>query len=179
MLCTSPLSLVYPWPQFGKAQAVAATAWVERALSLDPDASRDTDGLFLQQLTLFEGCLLDDADGGAKCKELDAALTELEMAMESGATEEKSARFNLFGSRADRAAARVRNAASKFGLEQKKGADAWVKRVLAGEVTSEGLLEQQVALFGECMLSEDGSPSKCEELQEALAALQEALEGDA
>ena len=37
------------------------------------------------------------------------------------------------------------------------------------------LLGQQVALFGECLLSEDGTPTKCEELDAALTQLQEML----
>ena len=34
----------------------------------------------------------------------------------------------------------------------------------------------QVALFGECVLSEDSTPSKCQQLDEALAELQQAIE---
>ena len=34
----------------------------------------------------------------------------------------------------------------------------------------------QVALFGECVLSEDSTPSKCQQLEEALTELQQAIE---
>merc|ERR1712224_748698 len=70
-----------------------------------------------------------------------------------------------------------RSAASKFGPEQKKAADAWIKRVASGkEADVPSLLEAQISLFGECLLSEDGSPSKCQKLEEALNELQEVLE---
>ena len=68
-------------------------------------------------------------------------------------------------------------AASKFGPEQKKVAAAWVSDVRAsGSINPAQLLEQQVALFGECLLDEDGGGSeRCQELQDALGALQAGL----
>ena len=38
------------------------------------------------------------------------------------------------------------------------------------------LLSQKITLFGECLLSEDGTPSDCEQLESALGALSEAIE---
>jgi len=161
--------------KFGKTQALAAELWVEKAISLDPEARRDAESLMSQQLTLFEECLLDDE--GGKCKELDSALTDLEDAMaKSGAPKKKQSPTLIFvQSRTDRAAARVQSAASKFGAEQKKGATEWIKAVKTGDekVDSQQLLEKQVALFDECMLDDDSK--KCQELSEALAAMQEAL----
>ena len=36
-------------------------------------------------------------------------------------------------------------------------------------------LEAQEALFGECLIDDDGGDSKCRELQDSLAAMQSAL----
>lgn len=38
------------------------------------------------------------------------------------------------------------------------------------------LLEEQITLFGECVLSEDSTPSNCQQLEQALSELQEAIE---
>merc|ERR1712196_564181 len=47
-----------------------------------------------------------------------------------------------------------------------------------GGANPAALLEQQVSLFGECKLEEDGSGSaRCRELQDALSALQASLGG--
>lgn len=81
------------------------------------------------------------------------------------------------------AATKVREAAKRFGPAQKSAADEWIKMVTLGTeataVTSgfrESLLAQKVTLFGECILSEDGTPSDCEQLEQALSALSEAIE---
>ena len=42
----------------------------------------------------------------------------------------------------------------------------------AATTPSKPLCRPQVMLFGECILSEDGSPSKCQELEEAITAFQ-------
>jgi hypothetical protein len=43
-------------------------------------------------------------------------------------------------------------------------ADAWIKKAAGGDVADAGctLLEEQITLFGECVLSEDGTPGNCE-----------------
>ena len=44
-------------------------------------------------------------------------------------------------------------------------ADAWIKKVASGDITEgsmNSLLEEQITLFGECVLSEDGTPSNCQ-----------------
>ena len=81
------------------------------------------------------------------------------------------------------AATKVRAAAEAFGPEQKDAANEWIKMVILGTDASgvtpgfrESLLAQKITLFGECLLSEDGSPSDCQLLEQALAELQEAIE---
>ena len=70
----------------------------------------------------------------------------------------------------------IRSAASKFGPAQKKQANEWLERALKGE-NEASLVEESLALFGECELSEEGSksPRKCEQLSKALDRLKEAL----
>jgi len=163
--------------QFGSEQAEAAKAWVNEAMTAGGAAS-DGSELLETQLSIFDECLLDDDDGGAKCKELDAALSSLEQhLMAAASTTPAEAVFAVFGnSKLDRAAARVRTAASKFGPEQRKVAEAWLAEVRkTGAVNPTGLLESQVALFGECLLDEDGGIARCQELQESLNALQASL----
>ena len=75
------------------------------------------------------------------------------------------------------AATKLRSTATLFGPEQKAAADAWIKKMTSGAVRDgSGLLEEQVALFGECVLSEDSTPSNCQQLEQALADLQSAIE---
>ena len=71
----------------------------------------------------------------------------------------------------------VRAAASKFGPAQKKQADAWLERALKGGAMGASLMEESLALFGECELSEAGSkaPNKCEQLSKAIETLRVAL----
>jgi len=162
--------------RFGKAQVAAAQQFVEKAL-----AGEDAQWLTEQKLVLFEQCQLDDEDG--VCKELDAALTGLEeLAAARGGKKAKSTPSTIFdnlfkGDPSKKAIARVKKAAAAFGPEQKKAADDWIAKTMSREVTDGGasLLNEQVLLFGECLLSEDGTPSKCEDLQAALTAMQEAL----
>ena len=163
--------------QFGIPQEEAAAAWVDDALR-----GRAADGseLLSQQLSLFEGCLLDGEDDGSvdRCKELDDALGALEHHLMAAATQTPAESFfAVFGkSKVDRAAARVRAAATKFGPAQGKVAAAWVAEVRRnGQVDPVRLLEAQEALFGECLLDEDGGSSRCRELSESLSALQASL----
>jgi len=76
------------------------------------------------------------------------------------------------------AANRVRRASASFGPEQRASIDEWLARAVAGEVdVSDGgaaLLAKEVPLF-ECVLAEDGSTSKCQELSEAVAGLESTL----
>jgi len=165
--------------KFGKPQVAAAQKWIESALAGEQSVS-----LMEQKLTLFEQCQLDDESG--VCKELDAALTSLEDAAAARGGKPKpstpSAMFDAIfkGDPVQNAVNRVKKAAGAFGPEQKKAADEWIQKTMAREVTDGGasLLNEQVLLFGECMLSEDGTPSKCEALQDALSEMQSAL-GDA
>jgi len=152
--------------QFGNEQGTAAADWVRKAVR----AGADSDELLKAQLSLFEGCIIDDEDddAGAKCIELDSALAELE---------EMAGTNDAASSRLERAATRVRVAASKFGPLEKRAAEVWVAEVREnGGANPAALLEQQVSLFGECKLEEDGSGSaRCRELQDALSALQASL----
>jgi len=131
----------------------------------------DDAGLLDQQMALFEECLIEDS---AKCMELDQALTLLETQLKQSEGQ-LDALVGIFGqSKLDRASARVLKAASKFGPEQEKIAQLWVDEVRRSgeEVNPLALLEQQTSLFGECLLDEDGGSSRCDELNEALGALQ-------
>jgi len=110
-----------------------------------------------------------------KCKELDAALTALENMLATDMNDERAAVFGR-GPKLDRALLRVRSAAAKFGPEHQSVARAWTSRVRSnGWANPAALLEDQVALFGECLVDEDGSPDRCLVLQESLEALQVAL----
>jgi len=144
---------------FGDAQGSAAKAWVAEALAGKPDAAR----LLEQQMVLFDECIIDE-DDGAKCKELDEALSKLEKELDTGNNE------------LDRAAARVRKAAAKFGAEQEEAASVWLEHAKLTRAANPALLLQaQVALFGECLLDDEGSPARCNELQDAISALQASL----
>lgn len=168
--------------QFGDAQGEAAAEWVKEAMD---SRSREVDcaALLGKQMALFEECLIEES---ALCKELDQALTLLEGQLEKGETGtllegQLDALVGLFGqSQLDRALARVRTAASKFGVEQGKIAKLWVKDVRRNRknINPLTLLEQQTSLFGECLVEdddEDGGSGRCEELNEALGALQRSL----
>ena len=79
--------------------------------------------------------------------------------------------------KAQKAAAVVKTAASKFGPAQLKQANTWLERAQKGEMSSESLIEEQLVLFGECELSPEGasSPNKCVALSKALDAFRLAL----
>jgi len=159
--------------KFGEAQGEAAAEWVTDAMS-SRFGKVDCAALLGKQMALFEECLLDE-DGGAKCKELDVALAGLEEQLKKDA----SGPVSEFGNaKLDRAAARVRAAAAKFGPDHRKMADVWMADVRANrKLNPAALLEEQLALFGECLLDYDGDggPARCKELEEALAALQAGL----
>jgi len=159
--------------KFGPTQGRAASEWVEKAIGLDPDAPRSTDSLLSTQLALFEECLLDD--DGDKCADLDEALTDLESNL--GKAKGSFLQRNRF----ERAGSRLKAAAGKFGPEQTKAAAMWIRQTRSGEATKAdaSLLEQQVALFGECLVEDgEGGSKKCKDLQEALSALLEALDAE-
>lgn len=152
--------------EFGDQQAKLAAAWVDAAIGSD---GCPTSSLLEEQLVLFEECLVDDKDG--KCKELDAALTAFETTLGPG--------FKLPWAK-ERAAAKVSAAAAKFGVVQQQVAKDWAKKAIVLGETSDGpsLMEQQVLIFGECAVTEDGNPDpKCVALFEALDDLQVALTG--
>lgn len=176
---------------FGKDQGDAAADWVAKAISLDPNAPRDSKSLMSSQLMFFEECLLDDDDGGAKCKELDVALTELEASIEGLPQSHPSKQLRFGENQLDRAGARLLKAAAKFGPKRQKVAADWIKKTRydrnksrrkaakGGKTVplakSESLLAEQLKLFGECLLDESGSNMKCIELEDALTALRAAL----
>ena len=163
--------------RFGSAQGKAAQAWVEKAVA---EKSVAGESLMEMQLALFDECSVDDESG--RCKELSEAIDAMKDALED--TSEPDA-FAVLTAKTpiQEAATKVREAASKFGTEQKDAADAWIKMVVLGTdaktVTPgfrESLLAQKITLFGECLLSEDGTPSDCEQLEGAITALSEAIE---
>jgi hypothetical protein len=167
--------------KFGKTQVDAATKWADAAIN---EENCPTASLLEEQLTLFEACAVDDPDG--KCKELDAALSAFDAALVADPTvkdgQRKGPRFSFsFGGNAkEKAAARVRAAASKFGPIQKQVATDFTKKALILGEAADGpsLMDQQVMLFGECAVTDDGKPDpKCVALFQALDDLQLALEG--
>lgn len=109
-------------------------------------------------------------------QELDAALNALEMRLNT---------LSFGSAKLDRAAARVRKAARKFGPEQADAADVWLAGARTeGAANPAVLLQAQVDIFGvdidfgvdiECLLDEDGGSSLCDELADALTALQASL----
>jgi hypothetical protein len=154
---------------FGSEQGAAAAEWVGEAIRT-PIAATEPEELFNKQIMLFEGCVVDDDEEGSmeRCKELDAALSDLDKLLFFAASKGNP--------KLDRALVRVKNAAAKFGDEQRRVAEVWTRQVRAeGCANPAALLEQQQLLFGQCMLEEDGSSTKCFELQVSIAALQEAL----
>jgi hypothetical protein len=168
--------------RFGVAQGKGAQAWIEQAVK---GGDARTESLVNMQLALFEECSLDDESG--KCKQLTEAMEAMTQAVEKrkdtsffkDGVLKPSALSRQFGTTAVQAAAtKLRSAATKFGPEQKAVADAWIKKAASGDVSDAGctLLEEQITLFGECVLSEDGTPSNCQLLTEALESFQEALD---
>jgi len=135
------------------------------------------------KLALFEECTLGEpGEDDGKCQRLTEALDEMmEVAKARGEAPVwgRSPVTDVFWtdhSPAEEASQKVKSAAEAFGPEQKEAAEAWVSSVLAGKTDSwDALFREQVLLFGECLLSEDGSPSKCEELEVALSDFQDAL----
>merc|ERR1719337_202791 len=111
----------------------------------------DKAGLLGKQMALFDECLLEES---GKCEELDRALTSLEMQLQQGEAGPVDALVGLFGqSKLDRASARVRTAAAKFGAEQGKIADLWLADLRKRDraIDPLELLEQETLLFGECL----------------------------
>jgi len=159
--------------KFGKTQGKLANDWVEEALN---GGASKGDTLMAKSLVLFEECVIDDEDGGAKCKELDTAITQLAKVLDDRGNrpaKKQSPTLSFAPDKAKAAAERVQRAAAKFGPEQSKAAKAWAKNAVgAGSADATSLLREEVMLFGECILSEDGSPSKCQELEEAITAFQ-------
>jgi len=162
--------------KFGKAQSDSAKAWVDAVVASDDGCP--SEGLLSDQLVLFEECMVDDE--GGKCKELDSALTAFEEALAvklaPGASNTKA---NLEKSKKNRAAARVRSAAAKFGAPQKAFAETWTRDAVAAGTSSGQLMEQTLALFDSCSVTADGKADpKCVALFDALDNLQVALIGE-
>lgn len=160
--------------RFGPTQGKAAQAWVESAIKTG-DASGSS--LMQMQLQLFDECKVDDESG--RCKDLSDAIEELTAAVAERRNAPKDEEFKLIlgPTPIQEAATKLRTAATSFGPEQKAAADAWIKKITSGQETSGlGLLEEQVMLFGECVLSEGSTPSNCQALEEALAELQAAID---
>ena len=162
--------------KFGKVQSDAAKAWVDSVMASDEGCP--TEDLLSSQLILFEECTLDDE--GGKCKELDGALSAFEEALSvklpADATKAKAL---LEKSKKDRAAARVRAAAAKFGGAQKTFAETWTRSAVAAGASSGSLMEQTLELFDSCQVTADGKADpKCVALFDALDNLQVALIGE-
>jgi len=161
---------------FGPVQKEAANEWLEKTLATGGFSSA---ALLDQRSLLFEKCVIND-DGSSNCKTLSDALVDLQDTLADSKSpamlKATATRQRLAKSKVNKAALGVRSAALKFGSAQKKQADTWVQRVLAGERTV-SLMEESVALFGECELSEKGSkaPNKCEALSAALEGVRVAM----
>ena len=183
-LLASSKKVVMIAKRFGVAQGKGAQAWVEQAVK---GGDAGTESLVNMQLALFEECALDDDSG--KCKQLTAAMEEMVTAVEKRSSspffKDGILRPSSFGvaiapTAVQKAATKLRNAAAKFGPEQKAVADAWIKKAARGDLSDaagSALLEEQITLFGECVLSEDGTPNNSQLLTEALESFQDALEG--
>merc|ERR1719197_1746725 len=173
-LLAAAKKVLFAAKSFGKMQGEVAQLWVEEALR-GGDAS--TAGLEMIETALFDECKVED---GGKCEQLTSGMDELLALVEEKQGKPPSTGFfalKLGATPFQAAATKVKAAARKFGPEQEEAADAWIKNVVAGqEVGGASLLEEQIMLFGECALSESGTTSNCEELEGALAELQEALE---
>jgi len=181
VLLASSKKVVMIAKRFGTTQGRGAQEWVEQAVK---GGDARTESLISMQLALFEECSVDDTSG--KCKDLTAAMEAMVSAVEKrsqtsffkdGVLKPSSLQYAFGASPLQQAATKLRDAASKFGPEQKKAADAWIKKAAGGDFSeASSLLEEQITLFGECVLSEDGTPSNCQLLEEALGDFQEALE---
>jgi len=160
--------------QFGESQGAAAARWVEDAMNAGGGGAEAASKLLEEQLEFFEECLVEES---FLCEELDAALSALEKKL--AAYEGPAEAFKgglVVKSKVDRAEARVRTAAAKFGEEQERIASLWVAEMRKDRSLNPFmLLEQQLALFGECMLDDDGGSERCQELHDSLAALQLSL----
>jgi len=162
--------------RFGGAQKEAAEAWLTKTLASGSFCSSE---LLEARTLLFEECLIND-DGSSNCQALDEAMVDLQGAMAeldgSGQASTSSAK-RLAKNKVNKAAMAVRAAAMRFGVPQKKMANEWLEKTLAGDQSSESLVEQSLMLFGECELSEEGSkaPNKCAELSKAIEALRVAM----
>jgi len=161
--------------KFGKVQADATQAWLDAVIASDEGCP--TTDLLSEQIVLFEECTVNDE--GGKCKELDAALTAFEAAVTVPSTAATKTKANLEAYAKERAGARVRAAAAKFGPAQKKFAIAWTKEAVEAGATSSSLMSQTLALFDQCSLTEDGKADpKCVALFDAIDNLQIALTGE-
>jgi len=159
---------------FGPAQRDAANAWLDKTLSGQQGFSSAE--LWSQKVLLFEECLIED-DGSSTCQKLEEALVTLQEAMVAPSDAPAWGRGPLSGpSKKQKAAAAVRTAAAKFGPAQQKQANAWVEQALKG-MSTESLIEEELNLFGECALSEEGSkePNKCIAISKALEAFRLSL----
>jgi len=162
--------------RFGKKQGKMATEWIDQALQ---GGSVSSEALVGKSEMLFGECLIDDEDGGKKCQELDAAMKVLSSRIvERGPKTTKKLGFslNFAPSKVDQATDQLVKAAAKFGPQQVKAAKQWAADASGkGTADEADLLQQEIFLFGECLLSEDGSPTKCQELESAIVALQEVM----
>jgi len=163
---------------FGPTQGKMAQDWVEKAVK---GGGASPASLMEMQLTLFEECQLeDDSAEGGRCKELSEAIDDLTSAVEKRKEEKAEGKpFTItFGATPiQEAATKLRETASLFGPEQKQAADAWIKKVTSGQAASaDAMLQEQITLFGECVLSDEGTPSNCQQLEAVLAELQAAID---
>lgn len=73
----------------------------------------------------------------------------------------------------DAAAAAVKKAAAKFGKAQADSTATWLDAVVKDGNQAETLLQEQLALFEECLVDDEGD--KCKELDAALTTFEAAL----
>ena len=71
------------------------------------------------------------------------------------------------------AALAVKKVAARFGVTQRKAAEAWVEAAVGEGCPTTSLLEEQLQLFNECLLEDEGN--KCKELDAALTEFDKAL----
>lgn len=156
---------------FGDDQSKAAAKWVSSAL----ESGESHADLIEKQLGLFDECLIEDE--GGHCKELDAALTDLEVKLQ----QTQGSAWVSRQAQLERASMRVKKAAAAFGPEQAKAAEVWTAGARdEGAANPALLLHAQEYLFGECLLDYDEEDStkfssRCTELQDAIEALQASL----
>jgi len=180
---------------FGPLQEQAAQAYTYRLLVDDgtpPSSLIDlqtdlfSSCLVLSDCALVDSCvILEPASGhpaAPSSHELTAAMDKLRALVNDRRASEAEDSFGLgaliriiSGREAEIAAAarEVTSQAARFGPTQRDAAAEWVHRLVVRRepLDNAALLDQRIALFGECRLSTDVGTSACVELNAAVAKL--------